>query len=136
MSASGADPRHAAMLDTDTCIYAINRRPNLTLRTPLHRCCVSSVVRGELEYGLLNSERRPTTRANLERFLGSLSIRDVTETVAVAYAHIRFALRAQPIGPTDLWIAAHAIALDLPLVTNNTREFARVPDLRVENWLG
>lgn len=90
---------------------------------------------GELEFGHLNSKRKVENRAKLELLLGNLTVVEVGEAEAKACADVRLSVKKQTIGPNDLWIAAHAIALDLPLVTNNTREFSHVPGLAVTTWL-
>ena len=124
-----------AMLDSDTCVYLMNGRPEVVAKEDLHECCISSVVMGELEYGYLNSKRKVENRARLELLLGNLTVLEVGEAEAKAYADVRLSVKKQTIGPNDLWIAAHALALDLPLVTNNTREFSRVPGLMINTWL-
>lgn len=124
-----------AMLDSDTCIYLMNGRPEVVAKEALHECCISSVVMGELEFGHLNSNRKVENRAKLELLLGNLSVVELGEAEAKAYADVRLSMKKQTIGPNGLWIAAHAIALDLPLVTNNRREFSRVPGLAVTTWL-
>ena len=124
-----------AMLDSDTCVYLMNGRPEVIAKEDLHECCISSVVMGELEYGYLNSKRKVENRARLELLLGNLTVLEVGEAEAKAYADVRLSVKKQTIGPNDLWIAAHALALDLPLVTNNTREFSRVPGLMINTWL-
>jgi tRNA(fMet)-specific endonuclease VapC len=126
-----------SMLDTDTCIYLIKCAVGIKPKTPLHYCCISAVVLGELEYGVANSARarREQNRHALLDFLGCLDILPVDENVSGKYGLIRAALKSQPIGPNDMWIAAHAISLNLPLVTNNIREFSRVPDLSTETWM-
>ena len=67
--------------------------------------------------------------------LGNLTVVEVGKAEAKAYADVRLSVKKPTIGPNGLWIAAHAIALDLPLVTNNRREFSRVPGLAVTTWL-
>ena len=124
-----------AMLDSDTYIYLMNGRPEVAAKEDLHECCISSVVMGELEYGHLNSKRKVENRTKLELLLGNLTVLEVGEAEAKAYADVRLSVKKQTIGPNDLWIAAHALALDLPLVTNNTREFSRVPGLTINTWL-
>lgn len=97
---------------------------------------VSIIVVSELRYGAarVNSER--LTR-QIDWALSKVTPLTVDEDVAEHYANIRAQLerRGTPIGANDTFIAAHALALDLTLVTDNVREFSRVPDLRVENWL-
>jgi len=95
---------------------------------------ISAITAAELLYGavLKASEQRA-----VERALASIAIAPFDLRAARVYGEVRSALRRRgtPIGPLDTLIAAHAIALGIPLVTNNVREFARVPGLRVENWL-
>jgi tRNA(fMet)-specific endonuclease VapC len=97
---------------------------------------ISSIVLSELLYGV---EKSGSVRLQLQLdFLVRRLIHvPYDEDVALCYAQVRAGLERSgtPIGPLDTLIAAHALALDLPLVTDNTREFSRVPNLRVENWL-
>ncbi len=123
------------MLDSDSCIFLMNRHPKIVPREPLQACCISTVVLGELEYGVLNSERQVENRAKLELFLGNIAITELNEATARSYANLRLGLKKQPFGPNDLWIAAHAVSMDLTLITNNILEFARVPGLSVQTWL-
>ena len=124
-----------AMLDSDTCIYLMNRHSRMVPQEPLHEYCISTVVLGELEYGALNSQYTAKNQAKLRLFLGSITIFELGAKEAKIYAELRCALKHQPIGPNDLWIAAHAVALQLSLVTNNTHEFKRVPRLTINTWL-
>jgi tRNA(fMet)-specific endonuclease VapC len=100
------------------------------------RIFVSVIVLAEIRYGL---ERNPLARAaaQIEQLIDGLDIRDLPYKSARHYAKIRHALERQgrQIGANDYWIAAHAMAEDAVLVSNNMREFARVPNLHVENWL-
>ncbi len=125
------------MLDTDTCIHLIKRNSRIKPQSALSDCFVSTIVQGELEFGVANSQadRREHNYEALLDFLTAIQVLPVTESVAQTYGEIRAALKQQPIGPNDTWIAAHALSLDLPLVTNNEREFSRVPKLSIENWL-
>lgn len=123
------------MLDTDSCIYFINRRKGMTAQAAPHDCGISAVVLGELEFGILNSQKPAANRARLLNFLGSVSVLSLGEAEAMAYASIRLGMKSQLIGRNDMWIAAHALALNLPLVTHNTREFSRVPGLTIHTWL-
>ncbi len=122
------------MLDSDTCIYLMNGRPELVAKEPLHECCISSIVLGELEFGCLKSKQKAANRARLALFIGNLRIMDVGEAAAKRYAALRLQLKHWIIGPNHLWIAAHALSLDLPLITNNTREYSRVPGLVIDTW--
>jgi len=98
--------------------------------------CTSIVVACELRYG---AAKKGSARLSerVEIVLGSLEVLPLDKESDRRYAEIRFHLeqRGRPIGPNDLLIAAHALALDLTLVTNNVEEFSRVPGLNLENWL-
>lgn len=125
------------MLDTNICIYAMNRRRGFHARLPLHDCGVSIVVLGELEFGARRSDRSAQSFASIRDFAASVQVADLDGEVARRYGRLRAHMRAigQPIGPNDLWIAAHALARDVPLITHNLSEFRRVPDLSVETWM-
>lgn len=125
------------MLDTDTCIYLIKKAPGLKPRSALQDCYISTIVLGELEYGVANSAetRREQNKQALLDFISAVQILPLTESVSETYGQLRAALKKQPIGPNDTWIAAHALAMQLPLVTNNTREFSRVTDLVIDTWI-
>jgi tRNA(fMet)-specific endonuclease VapC len=127
------------MLDTDTCIYALKQRaPVLSamLARPPSRIHVSAIAESELLHGAERSSRPHATLARVEAFLRPLQLLPYGSEAAKAYASLRARLEAKgtPIGPLDLLIAAHALSAGLVLVTNNTREFSRVPGLRLENW--
>lgn len=128
------------MLDTNICIYLIKRRSDALLRRMrVFRTAeigVSVVTVAELQYGVSKSENKERNQAALEAFLLPLDIAEFTVDVTVIYGQIRAELERQgrPIGPLDTMIAAHTLSLDVPLVTNNTREFERVNGLRVEDW--
>ena len=126
------------MLDTDTCVYLIKKAPGLKPQSALQDCYISAIVLGELEYGAANSAeaRREQNRQALLDFVSAVQALPLTESVSEMYGRVRAALKKQPIGPNDTWIAAHALALQLPLVTNNTREFSNVPDLFIDTWMG
>lgn len=129
------------MLDTDTCSYVIKRSNEKLLkklaRTPVQDVCISVVTEAELLYGVEVSPRKQTDGAAVGAFLRHLDILDLTEDVAAHYADIRAVLKrlGAMIGANDLFIAAHARSRNLSLVTNNVREFRRVPGLAVENWV-
>ena len=128
------------MLDANICIYALNRRPPGVLKRVLaagdEGVGISSIVAAELAFGVTKSQR-VENRSRLETFLYNLPVLPWTDTLVWDYGEIRLALErsGQRIGERDLFIAAHARALDLTLVTNNFAEFARVPGLRLENWV-
>ena len=127
------------LLDTDTCIYLINRdRPQVLAR--LQRChpmniALSSLTLAELAWGVAKSGS-PRNRAALESFIASFTVMPFDASAAFVYGDLRARLQraGTPIGPIDMLIASHALSLDMTLVTNNEREFRRVPDLRIENW--
>jgi tRNA(fMet)-specific endonuclease VapC len=125
------------MLDTNTCIYAMKRLEGFQARLPLRDCGISIVVLGELEWGACLSDRRKESLAAVRDFVGAVQLDDLDAEVARQYGQLRAYLRSigQPIGPNDLWIAAHALARDVPLVTHNLGEFQRVPSLSVETWM-
>lgn len=128
------------MLDTDTCSYIMKRSHPLVLKrlqsVAVGDVCMSVVTKAELLYGVEVSPRRAHDAAALAAFLPYVDAVPLDEDAAVHYAEIRADLkrRGAMIGANDLLIAAHARALDLTLVTNNTAEFERVDGLTLENW--
>lgn len=127
------------MLDTDHCVYLIRRSPLITPQTPMNDCFISAIVAAELQAGVAKSHEsgRAQNRQALLDFLSVVRILPVDEQVVETYGDVRAYLETngQRIGPHDIWIAAHALTHELPLVTNNTREFSRVPGLIIDNWL-
>jgi tRNA(fMet)-specific endonuclease VapC len=128
------------LLDTDICIYIINRNPRQVVErirelNP-HQVKLSAISLAELEYGASKSQNRGKNRQALIHFASAFDILEFNDRDAEVYGLIRADLenKGQPIGPYDLQIAAQAIARDLILVTNNTREFRRIPGLKLENW--
>lgn len=128
------------LLDTNICIYIIKRKPpevleRLTSLDP-EEVGVSSITVAELEYGVAKSSRPRQNRDALINFLAPLQILAFDDEAARHYGDIRVHLEkaGKPIGAMDLLIAAHARSLSLTLVTNNEKEFSRVPGLVVENW--
>ena len=128
-----------AMLDTNT-VSEVMRRPDgpAGMRFKAHRdkLAVSVLVAAELRFGALKKQSDQLSR-RVESILGVLPLLPLDHPADSHYAHLRHHLEAAgtPIGANDLLIAAHALALDLTLITANIREFSRVPNLRVENWL-
>jgi tRNA(fMet)-specific endonuclease VapC len=128
------------LLDTNICIYLINHRPASVLERFQNLSTgdlgVSSVVAAELAYGIekTNSERN---KQALKLFLAPLEIAPFDQECIWIYSQVRAQLEGQgtPIGSLDTMIAAHALALKATLVTNNVREFSRVPNLVLENWV-
>lgn len=128
------------LLDTDVCIYMMKQRPaklvkRLTGLAP-GDVGISSITLSELHYGVEKSAQPSRNREALEAFLIPLEVADFGPTAAEHYGKVRAVLtkKGTPIGGNDLFIAGHALALGVPLVTNNVREFRRVPGLKVENW--
>jgi tRNA(fMet)-specific endonuclease VapC len=127
------------LLDTNICIYAINRRPEAVLARLIQagpgQVGISSITAAELAFGAMKSER-PKTRTNVEAFLATLPVFDWGGEAVWRYADVRLALErtGKRIGERDLLIAAHALALGWVVVSSDTSEFARVPGLRLENW--
>ncbi len=129
------------MLDTNIIAYAKNNRPESVLqRLTQYRpedLCVSAITMAEMEFGVCNSSRPDQNRMALLLFLSRISVLPFDADAAREYGMIRADLtkKGKLIGANDLLIAAHARSLGLTLVTNNTREFERVENLRVENWV-
>ena len=129
------------MLDTNIIAYAKNNRPESVLqRLTQYRpedLCISAITMAELEFGVCNSSRPDQNRMALLLFLSRISVIPFDADAAREYGMIRADLtkKGTLIGANDLLIAAHARSLGLTLVTNNTREFDRVENLRVENWV-
>ena len=127
------------MLDTDICIYAINERPPKVLQALREHHAeglgVSAITASELHFGVARTGSARNAQA-LRQFLAGLEVADFDGAAAETGGQVRAWLAAQgtPIGPYDSLIAAHAQALGVTLVTNNTREFERVPGLTLANW--
>jgi tRNA(fMet)-specific endonuclease VapC len=128
------------MLDTDICIELIRTKSPEFQRNistlSFGDVGLSAIVVAELRYGVSKSQHRERNHRALEQFLIPLIIADFDQAAATAYGTIRDQLERQgtPIGPLDMLIAAHALSLDVTLVTNNEREFSRVPGLAIDNW--
>jgi tRNA(fMet)-specific endonuclease VapC len=128
------------MLDTDIASYIMKRSNDGVLKRleaiPVTAMCTSAIVESKLRYGVELSPRRPKDREALEVLLGYLQVLDYPAAASLDYGQIRADLkrRGLVIGANDMLIAAHARCLGLTLVSNNTREFKRVPGLRIENW--
>ena len=128
------------LLDTNICIYIINAKPAAVLERfknyRLGEIGLCSVVAAELAFGVAKSGSARNRQA-LEMFLAPLTILPFDEHAAWAYGDLRAELegRGTPIGSLDTMIAAHALSQQATLITNNTREFAQVPGLHVENWV-
>lgn len=131
-------PRY--MLDTDTCSYIMKRANEAVLKrlqkVPVSEVSISVITKSELLFGVEVSPRRQQDEASLNAFLRYVEVLDFPDEAALHYAKIRadLKMRGTMIGANDLFIAAHARALGLTLVTNNGREFGRVDKLVTENW--
>jgi tRNA(fMet)-specific endonuclease VapC len=129
------------LLDTNTCIYIIKRSPEEVMRRfqrlRVGDVGVSAVTVGELQFGVSNSSQPERNQRALTEFLAPLEVLDFPAAAAAVYGEIRahWQQAGKPIGSYDLLLAAHAQHANLTLVTNNVREFARVPDLRTDNWI-
>jgi tRNA(fMet)-specific endonuclease VapC len=128
------------MLDTNICIYLIKQRPPSVLERftafPVGEIGISVITLAELEYGASKSSLPKKNREALQQFVVPLELAEWNAEAAFTYGRIRTALekKGHLVGAMDLLIAAHALSLGVRLVTNNEREFKRVPGLRVENW--
>ena len=128
------------MLDTDTCSYIMKRSYPAVLKrlqaVAVKDVCMSMITKAELLYGVEVSPRRVQDAAALAAFLPYVGALEFTDDAALHYAEIRADLKTRGalVGANDLFIAAHARALGLVLVTNNMTEFRRVADLKLENW--
>ena len=129
------------MLDTNILVFAI-RHPRHEINQILKRhiandVCISAITYGELEYGVRKSRYPEQDQAALQQFLAGIPILDFDWYAAEHFGDIIADLesRGQRIGDRDMLIAAHARSLEYTLVTNNTREFERVEDLAIEDWL-
>ena len=131
------------MLDTNILVYALNAREHH--QAVLDRfdaeeasdLVVSSISFAELRFGVEKSRRREASRRALQQALAAINVVPFDAKAAETYGTVRAGLEAtgRPIGPLDTLIAAHALSLDLTLVTGNVREFSRIRRLRVENWV-
>jgi len=129
------------MLDTNICIYLIKNRP-IEVREKFNQyevgeIAISSITVSELYYGVEKSQHVEKNRQALSLFLAPLNILTYDEKAAIVYGKIRATLQVKGtvIGALDMLIAAHAKSMGIVLVTNNTKEFIRVEDLDVENWI-
>ena len=130
------------LLDTNICIYIINEKPEKVLRKfeqyPVHEFGISSVTHAELQYGVEKSKNKITNQDALDEFLLPLTILPFHgKKLVTCYGEIRASLesKGQTIGPLDMLIAAHALSLDLTIVSNNIKEFSRIQNLKCENWI-
>ncbi|MBW2369583.1 MAG: type II toxin-antitoxin system VapC family toxin [Deltaproteobacteria bacterium] len=130
------------LLDTNICIYIQRQKPGDVLarfrKLKPGDAAISVITWGELLYGAEKSQQRKIALQLLAEFETFVPVLPMPETAGQTYGVIRASLESKgtPIGNNDLWIAAHAKALSLTIVTNNEREFRRIPGLKVQNWVG
>lgn len=128
------------MLDTNICIYIIKNKPKKVImelkRHKPSEICVSAITYAELTYGVEKSMAVEKNRLALALLFSNIEVLNFDIKAAIHYGKIRAYLEKQgtPIGPLDMMIAAHAMSLGYTVVTNNIKEFERVPDLKLENW--
>ena len=129
------------LLDTDTCIYIINKKRSEALEkiNKLNPSIIkiSSITVAEMEYGASKSKNRDKNKFALKKFLSPFEIIDFDSTDAEIYGVIRAELerKGMIIGPYDLQLAAQAMRRDYIFVTNNINEFRRIDGLKLENWI-
>ena len=128
------------LLDTDVCIDALKHDERVIerlLATPREDVLISVITEAELRTGAAKSSTPSKTLQRVENFLSPLTLIEFASDDAIAYASVRakLARAGTPIGPLDTLIASQAVARRLILVTNNEREFRRVPGLSIENWI-
>jgi len=129
------------LLDTNICIYIHRRRPGKVLarfqKLEPGDAAISVITWGELLYGAEKSKQRKKALEILAEFKTFVPVLPIPESAGNTYGIIRASLESmgQPIGNNDLWIAAHAKAAGLTIVTNNEREFRRIAGLKVRNWV-
>lgn len=139
------------MLDTNICSYIIKHKPPEVLAKfralQIDDCCISSVTYAELKYWValnkrlhIKSKNHGSPKINeqiINNFVSHLDIAEFNAHAADIYAETRDYLEAKGIivGSADLFIGAHAVSLNLTLVTNNIKDFANFPNIRLENWI-
>jgi tRNA(fMet)-specific endonuclease VapC len=128
------------MLDTSMCIYIAKHRPpevrDRFERLKPGQLIMSAITYGELCYGASKSSQQAKVLAQLQALVQDVPVEELDSRAAEAYGQIRATLEKEGrvIGNNDLWIGAHALALNLTIATNNEREFQRIPGLSLENW--
>ncbi len=128
------------MLDTNICIYLIKQKPPKVLKHfkthAIGDIGISSITLAELRYGVSKSQHVEKNRLALDEFILPLEIEDFDEKAAQEYGTVRADLEkaGKPIGSMDMLIGAHALALGATLVTNNTREFKQIQNLKIADW--
>jgi len=129
------------MLDTNICIYIIKQKPQAVierfLKTEISQIGISSITLSELLFGVSKSSKPDQNKIALTQFIAPLEILPYDDQAAEHYGDLSAHLEKQgnPIGSLDMLIAAHAISRNCMLVTNNEKEFIRIPNLNIENWV-
>ena len=129
------------MLDTNICIFIIKRKPadviERLMQCQISQVGISSITLSELEYGVAKSSKPEQNQFALAQFLAPMEILSYGDEAAQQYGRLRAFLEKQgtPIGSLDMLIAAHVLSIDCILVTNNEKEFSRVPNLKIDNWV-
>ncbi len=129
------------LLDTNICIYIINKKPEKVYqkfkKISLDNIFISSITEFELRYGVQKSKKADQNQKTLNDFLSYLNVINFDSESAFVAGSIRSKLeqKGEIIGPYDLLIASQAISSDIILVTNNEREFKRIKELKIENWI-
>lgn len=129
------------MLDTNICIYIIKRKPSNVIerfiQTEISQIGISSITLSELSYGVSKSSKPEQNQLALAQFIAPLEIMPYGDEAAQYYGDLRTHLEKQgtPIGSLDMLIAAHALSIGCTLVTNNEKEFIRIPNLKIDNWV-
>ena len=129
------------LLDTNICIYAIKKKPILVLEKIKEKSklgiYISALTVAELEYGIENSAKIEENRVSLLKYLSLFKILSFDDRDAIPYGKLKAKLRkdGQIIGPIDMLLAAQALSKDLIFVTNNIKEFRRIENLKLENWV-
>ena len=128
------------MLDTNICIDIIRRQNDRLISklssSSVAHICISTIVLAELEFGASKSNNPTKNAGAIIKFCAPFDILPFDNDAAAVYGFVRSQLESKgtPIGPMDTLIAAHALSLDVILVTNNMREFKRIKELKLENW--
>ena len=129
------------MLDTNTCIYIIKRKPSNVIerfiQTEISQIGISSITLSELSCGVSKSSKPEQNQLALAQFIAPLEIMPYGDEAAQYYGDLRTHLEKQgtPIGSLDMLIAAHALSIGCTLVTNNEKELIRIPNLKIDNWV-
>jgi tRNA(fMet)-specific endonuclease VapC len=129
------------MLDTNICIYIIKQKPRTVierfLQTEISQIGISSITLSELLFGASKSSKPEQNKIALAQFVAPLEILPYDDQSAQYYGDLRAYLEKQgkPIGSLDMLIAAHALSIACTLITNNEKEFIRIPNLNIDNWV-